>query len=364
MESGYVKNSNLQNDQNRPPFKVGFFVNDFSYKGYGDLDRHNGRYCITPEYPNGVYAYFCTSDLDTGYPVFPFVIGNDFKSSPIEFNFSLQSTEDDIDLNENDLERNTYFYNLRLKNSSYPYIFNSDVVKKQISTVKNIFSGTIDSVSVTTGGIGYSIGDRVLFDNGGTDGFGAEAKVSSVKGEEVISIGYTSRSVANIEFINYSDSGSVLAICTSPHGFTYGDRINMSGLSTSTTNLYSPFNIDPFDCGLQLITSIGSTSVTGIITYFDVVGNLDYTNLTENNVLGIGTEKIKVLTIDKSNSRIKVLRCYENTVGSSHSIFDPLFEYSRKFLINQYSLISNYSTKKEFYLISSFFEFNTIKKYT
>ena len=349
MRSGYVKNSNLQDNLNRPPFNVGFFVNDFVYKGYGDLDEHNGRYCITPEYPNGIYAYFCSFDTDTGYPVFPFVIGNTFKSLPIEFNLSPKSNEDDIDLNETDLKRNTYFYNLDLKTSSYPYIFDPNNIKKQTSTVKTIFSGAVDSVDIKSGGSGYSIGDTVVFDNNQTGGFGAEAKVSTIKGNKIVSIGYTSETISNIEFTNYSNSGSAVAICTSPHNFTYGDIVNISGLSTSTTNLYNSFKIDPFNCGLQLISSIGSTSVTGIVTYFDVIGNLNYPQLIENDVLGIGTEKVKVLNIDKLNSRIKVLRCHENTVGASHSIFDSLFEYSRKFLINEYSPINNYSTNREFY---------------
>jgi hypothetical protein len=348
MRSGYVKNSNLQNDPNRPSFNVGFFVNDFIYKGYGDLDEHNGRYCITPEYPNGVYAYFCSFDADTGYPVFPFVIGNTFKSLPIDFNF-LPTSNDDIDLNKTDLKRNTYFYNLNLKTTTYPYIFDSNKIKKQVSTVKTIFSGSVDSIDIKSGGSGYSIGDKIVFDNNGTEGFGAEAKVLTIKGNKIISIGYTSESISNIEFTNYSNSGSVIAICTSPHNFVYGDIVNISGLSTSTTNLYNSFNIDPFNGGLQLISSIGSTSVTGIVTYFNVIGNLNYPQVIENDVFGIGTEKVKVLNIDKLNSRIKVLRCYENTVGSAHSIFDSLFEYSRKFLINQYSLINNYSTNREFY---------------
>ena len=30
--------------------------------------------CVTPEYPNGTYAYFTTSN-STFYPLFPFVLG-------------------------------------------------------------------------------------------------------------------------------------------------------------------------------------------------------------------------------------------------------------------------------------------------
>ena len=31
------------------------------------LDIHNGRFCITPEYPEGTYAYFATVDENLKY---------------------------------------------------------------------------------------------------------------------------------------------------------------------------------------------------------------------------------------------------------------------------------------------------------
>jgi hypothetical protein len=39
-----------------------------------DLDLHNGRCCVTPEFPDGTYAYFVTID-EGGTPVFPYVLG-------------------------------------------------------------------------------------------------------------------------------------------------------------------------------------------------------------------------------------------------------------------------------------------------
>ena len=48
----------------------------------GDLDKRNGRYCKTPDYPNGTYAYFITED-DNGDPAFPYIMNNSYKSDPI-----------------------------------------------------------------------------------------------------------------------------------------------------------------------------------------------------------------------------------------------------------------------------------------
>ena len=48
-----------------PEFIDGFFVNDYKFKGSGDLDQNNGRFCKTPEYPDGTYAYFTSVTVDT-----------------------------------------------------------------------------------------------------------------------------------------------------------------------------------------------------------------------------------------------------------------------------------------------------------
>ena len=39
-----------------------------------DLDEYNGRWCVTPEFPNGTYAYF-VSISSNGTPMFPYNIG-------------------------------------------------------------------------------------------------------------------------------------------------------------------------------------------------------------------------------------------------------------------------------------------------
>lgn len=50
----------------------GCFLEDHIYTaGYGDLDSRNGRFCVTPEYPNGTYAYFATLDAQLN-PAFPY----------------------------------------------------------------------------------------------------------------------------------------------------------------------------------------------------------------------------------------------------------------------------------------------------
>src|SRR6476661_673368 len=57
---------------------LGYYGEDYEYvAGSGDLDDHNGRFCVTPEYPNGTYAYFATIDR-RGNSVFPYLIGSTY----------------------------------------------------------------------------------------------------------------------------------------------------------------------------------------------------------------------------------------------------------------------------------------------
>lgn len=62
-------------------YPLGYFREDYEFvahPGMPDyLDVHNGRFCVTPEYPNGTYAYFCTVDSNHN-SYFPYVVGPSF----------------------------------------------------------------------------------------------------------------------------------------------------------------------------------------------------------------------------------------------------------------------------------------------
>lgn len=63
-------------------YPLGAYVEDYEYvAGLGDLDEHNGRFCVTPEYPGGTYAYFVTLQHDGNgrlEPAYPYVLGPTF----------------------------------------------------------------------------------------------------------------------------------------------------------------------------------------------------------------------------------------------------------------------------------------------
>jgi hypothetical protein len=56
-------------------YPLGYYLEDFEFvENSGDLDVRNGRFCLTPEYPEGTYAYFATID-STYKATFPYTLG-------------------------------------------------------------------------------------------------------------------------------------------------------------------------------------------------------------------------------------------------------------------------------------------------
>ncbi len=62
-------------------YPLGRYVEDFDVvTSTGDLDQYNGRFAVTPEYPNGTYAYYTTLNED-GSPAFPYIVGMQYYGS-------------------------------------------------------------------------------------------------------------------------------------------------------------------------------------------------------------------------------------------------------------------------------------------
>ncbi len=59
-------------------YPLGYFREDYEYishPGEEDyLDEHNGRFCVTPEYPTGIYCYFATVD-ENWNSAYPYLVG-------------------------------------------------------------------------------------------------------------------------------------------------------------------------------------------------------------------------------------------------------------------------------------------------
>jgi len=342
LETGYSRILK----KNRPPisiFPLGFFVEDYEYQGSGDLDEHNGRFCITPDFPNGIYAYFASidstvnNDINSKFynfrkPIFPYFIGDKFKSKLNDYNILPSSNQDVIDLNETTFLRNTTPYNLTNKNSGYDFILNPNKIKKQNSLIKKVKSGNVNYIGIKTGGFDYQVRDRVVFDNKNSGGQGVSAEVGLVKGKKVTEVSCESISIDNVEFFPSSSGNSYIGFASSPHNLQNLDTITIVGLNTFASNLGGIHN----NIGVKsetfiLLTNIGTPAATGIVTYFNIVGRLTYDAIRENDILQIDSEKVKVLNVDSQSSRIRVIREQGDTVGSSHTASSIIYSNPRKF---------------------------------
>jgi hypothetical protein len=66
-------------------YALGRYIGDYDYLGDRgrvqgvdfDLDKYNGRQCVTPEFPNGTYAYFVAIDA-SGNTAFPHLLGKQY----------------------------------------------------------------------------------------------------------------------------------------------------------------------------------------------------------------------------------------------------------------------------------------------
>jgi hypothetical protein len=61
-------------------YSIGYFREDYEFIATAAsdvLDEHNGRFCVTPEYPNGTYAYFATVDSNWN-SAYPYAVGPTF----------------------------------------------------------------------------------------------------------------------------------------------------------------------------------------------------------------------------------------------------------------------------------------------
>ena len=60
--------------------------------------------------------------------------------------------------------RNTTPYGLTLDNVSYDYFIEPYKIYDEVIDITSTSVGTIDSVGIVTGGSGYQVGDRIVFE--------------------------------------------------------------------------------------------------------------------------------------------------------------------------------------------------------
>ena len=328
LTSSYKKN--IIKVINRPSgFNEGFFVDDYIFDGSGDLDIHNGRFCKTPEFPNGIYAYFATVGLSTSTNkiegVYPYFIGNTYRSPLINDNLILNH---DFEFNNSNLIRNTKPYNVNEKFADNDFIEESNEFIRQVSNIEAVTKGGVDNIQILDGGLGYKVGDLTSFNHDDTEGSGFSAEVSEIVGIGISNIETTLTRFNNAVF-TWKNYGEVQVNILPFIELNNQDSVFISGLSTSIPALTDSFKIGVSTDTVSLGKSMTTGNSSGVVQ--DIFVNKIPNTVSIGGTLRIGvgnsTETLKVLNVFNKN---KVIRIFRNagvahTFGSNVDILNNRF---------------------------------------
>jgi len=312
LVSGYT--SNISNIENRPSgFNVGFFVEDYKFTSSGDLDSYNGRYCITPEFPNGTYAYFATSSLDIfGNTVgqFPYFIGNYYRSKFISENAYLDQS---FDFNSSKLIRNTFPYKVNDEYGGNDFIIESNEIINQKTSVESVTSGSISNLDIIGGGSGYKVGDNLTFNEIATGGGGLIAQVSKVKGKDIVNLQTNITSYQDAIF-TWKNGNQIEVTIPPQHSIENLDTVTISGFSTSLSDLNNSFqvNIEPYTS--ILIKDVPAYSLAGVVT--DIYVSTIPENISIGSSIIIEAETLSVLNVFND---LNIIRASRESTGLAHT---------------------------------------------
>ena len=292
MTSGYIMRTARPNGPSVATYPLGSFTQDYYFADRtSTLDKNNGRYCVTPDYPNGVYAYFVTLD-STDVPVYPYMIGENFYSLPLASNYDQNQTQNDIPTDA-----------VRIRTTTSP-----DNGLKVRAVTKDLSPGSISNFTVFSSSNNFKVGSELFLDNSGTDGIDASGTVESIKGKDIIEVRATDKQrVAKVQLTEncYVFSDDTL---TQPSSGAYGTVVGdvLDGKVLVLQDVVGTFD----DSGIFDATTLSINMVLNTNATFTKGAIVELTNGTVNqtdppSILATG-EVIE--STDKRNSvKVKVI---------------------------------------------------------
>ena len=319
LTSGYSLNTGSV--INRPGgFNAGFFVEDYLYDNSGDLDESNGRFCKTPEFPLGTYAYFAgiTTSASQLAPIFPYFIGNTYKNKFIDENNTIDQS---YDFNNSGLIRNTFPYKLNDEYADNDFIIESAEIINQKIIVESTTKGFVDGFTIVSPGDGYKVGDSLVIDNQGTSGSGLDAKVSGIVGKNIVDV-LTTTDTYNNSIITRDAANRVKVTILPYHNIVTGDYVTISGLSSSLNYLNGKRSVGVTSYTTTLSKDIPTNAVAGFVT--DIyVANIP-SSISIGSSIQIDSEYLSILNIFDRNNVLRVERGISGTSYSASTIVNYL----------------------------------------
>jgi hypothetical protein len=371
MVSGYqIKSINevpqIRREGILTTYTIGSFQEDYKWNiDIATLDRQNGRYCVTPEYPEGVYAYFMTINFNNRRLGYPYFIGSEYSGEVYEVFNSLEGT------------RPENLTNVKRYLSPYANAIPKplDLGRFEVSSVPVSAEAEVTNITVISGGSGYKIGDSVKFNNEGTDGFGAAGFVSVLRGKPITSV--TSSLYDLLIYKNENIPFQIGSTVKSPNGFSADiyavDQINKRAYLQNVTgtlpirdeqiydtNLTTQLQTFTEITGIDLTTPVISATLQSadcldeISTATKLIQLNNFANCTINDffsnykkIIKVNSELMRVLKIDPINNNILVERGFNSGIsshnaGSTLTILDEVDVFdSSEFLVGDIIKIDN-----------------------
>jgi hypothetical protein len=322
--SGYVLNSS--NIIDRPnSFSSGFFTEDYQYANSGDLDENNGRFGKTPEFPDGVYAYFSTLDISSN-PTFPYFIGNRYRSNTIKENSTLNQK---FDFNNSNLLRNTLAYKVSDDYAKNDFVNEVDQIAAQEAIVESVSEGFISGFDIVNSGSNYKVNDVLNFDDSTTSGGGLIARVSSIGGKDIVKIDTSIETYENGIF-TYENGEEVKVTIKPNHKLSNNDFVVISGFSTNLSKLNNSYKIKVSSYYSNVLTDVPSSPISGLTT--EIYVTQLPTMVSVGSSILIGGETLSILEIYKNLNILKVKR---GSAGVSHTATTQINFIPDSFIIPQ-----------------------------
>lgn len=334
MESSYSLVTNVPS--NRPSvsqYPLGAFIEDYEYiSNSGDLDNNNGRFCKTPDFPEGTYAYFITVDA-FGKGVFPYIIGKTYNSIPSKINFDILHNQQD----ESSLPEEAR----RIRTAKTP---NKGYDAKLL--VNDIQRGVVDNFIVSDSTPNFKVGDFLYINNTNTEGSGSLGSVESVFGVTVSSVTYAVASGYSVSGVtitngitqfpfptkitaaNYNIPYEAYITTNENHQLSDNDTVvlNIDSSVLQTTKTYK-IRTGTYQTVKYVKPTVTTTLDADVSFNQTTVNVINASNFRNNDYIKINDEILKIVSINYNNNQLTVLRSQFNTPLRLHAATNSVFLY-------------------------------------
>ena len=297
----------------RPNFPDGNFIEDYTFTNKGDLDKHNGRFEKTLEFPQGTYVYHATIIDSDNKPVFPYFIGPTYRSKIIDHNFN-NILQTKFNFNQGNILRNTFPYKVSDEFANNDFLVETNEITDQKIEINSISSGNITGFNILNSGTNYKVGEILNFDDTNTGGDNLSASISKVKGKSISDLNTTTEKIENV-VLSWSEN-LLTASTNDSHNLKKDDVVNITGLSTDLSSLNNQFKIGVNTFSSLSISTISGSPSAGLTTEIFVSDIPSSISVGSN--IGIGTETLKILNIYQDINVLTVERSFDTSHATEH----------------------------------------------